>query len=70
MDKKEGKGCCACFRSKIVQHWIPSDFFLVFFFFCGTGVGRFPGCLNRTGRGDKIGSLQISGQMQTKDKAM
>ena len=25
-------------------------FFFLIFFFCGTGVGRFPGCLNRTGR--------------------
>ena len=29
---------------------IFSFFFLLFFFFCGTRVGRFPGCLNRTGR--------------------
>ena len=35
-----------------VAKLFSTGFRLIFFvfFFCGTGVGRFPGCLNRTGR--------------------
>ena len=44
---RRGLGCCAWALTPLI-FFLFGVFFWSLFFFCGTGVGRIPGCLNRT----------------------